>query len=501
MELTWNEIKAPRLILRTKEQIALEGNIPSERRVAELIDYPAAAYVDSVRTEAGRLNIDGRIVVSVTAFGPDGDLFTFASESAFSHSVSEPAIESGMAARALPSVALLSVRQTTDGKLLLTAAVDLDIIVTSSEAIRVLDGVRGSGDLELKTRESELSSRTELGSAVIRLSDEIASSGAESVLSSSIELSVRDTSFENGGVTVSGIANVNALCRGEDGSLIQLTRSIPFREGVQTDGIADEVYASAALKASSVRALGTEFSLISVEAEVELHVFALRKSRLVLPLDAFSPSISFTCLRQKAELLSFLGGAAVSHTVRENVTVPDGMDDIFTPLYASSRPVAANVSVSGGELRIDGLLPTRLIYRSGGGEVHAFSEDVPFSLRMAAPTGTGFAFVELSSVCSVTGGSGRTAQLTYAVDASAEFCRSESAELVVGLAEQDPRGAKECASAVPEGFTGIIVHSAGRNETVFDIAKRYRVSSARVRELNPDCPERFSEGAKLLLVI
>ena len=502
MELIWNEINALQLILHSAEQEELEGELPlpAGRTAAEILDYSAQVTVDGCRLESGRMSVDGRITATLLAVDDAGDTFSFVSESPFSHSLVNAALESGMLGEASASLTLLSVRRAPDGRLLLSAVIDLDCFVTSAASLRTLGGVSGVRDMELKTRTASLTRRKELGSAIISVSDELSSGGADTVLTSRVRLSVRDTAFENGGVTVTGTASVSALCKSADGELLQLVRSIPFRESVQTDGMADDVYATAELRSSSVRALGTEFSLIAVEAAVELRVFALRTEELVLPLDAFSPSINFNCIRRETELLSPLGQSELTHTVRENLPVPDGMVDIFTALSVSARPVVTSSRVVGSELQLEGLLPTCVVYRTGGGKLDSFSDEVPFSLRMAAPAGAEFARVAADCSCSVTGGSGRAAQITYSIDCSAEFYGLLSTELAVGLAEQNAAN-KGAENFVPEAFSGLIIHTASEEETVFDVAKRFRIPSARVRELNPECADRFNEGTKVLLIV
>lgn len=503
MELIWNEINALSLVLRRTEQVRIEGEVPppAGRTAAELIDYGAEAAVQSCRIDAGGLTVEGSIIAKLAAMDEAGELFAFTSESAFSHRLEDPAIEAGSIASVLPSLTLLSVRRAPDGRLLLSAAIDLDCLVTAAGSIKTLGGVSGVPDLELRTGEAVLSRRREIGSASVQLREEFSSGGAEAVLTSSCSLTVRETAFENGGVTVSGTAAVSALLRCEDGSLTQFVRSIPFRESVLTDGAADEVFASAELKSFALRALGTEFSVVTVDAEIALSVFTAAPERLILPLDAFSPAINFSCIRRETALLSCLGGTDASHTLRESVTVPEGMADILSPVSASARAIVTGCSFENGRMQVEGLLPTRLIYRSASGRLEAFSEDVPFALELAPKGADRAAFARLRSgcTCSVSGGGGRAAQLTYLVDFSAELYSVHNASVVAGLAEQNAETARE--AALPEGFSGLVLHAAAEGESVFDVAKRFRVPSAGIRALNPELPETLSDGEKVLIMI
>ena len=77
MELIWNEIAAPRLILLEKPQVLLEGAIPlpAGKDAAELIDYTAEAQLDSCRAETAKLSIDGRLTVRLIAADSAGEVF------------------------------------------------------------------------------------------------------------------------------------------------------------------------------------------------------------------------------------------------------------------------------------------------------------------------------------------------------------------------------------------------------------------------------------------
>ena len=497
MELIWNEINAVRLAARGTEQTELEGTLPPPqgRSVGEILDYTAEVGVDSCRAEDGKLSIGGRITAKLIAADDAGERYAFSSESSFSHAVADGAIESGMGAAVAARLAELSVRRATDGRILLFAAVDLDYSVTTTAPLRVLSGVSGVSDMEIKTETLEHSRRVELGSSMLHLSEELSESGAEAVLWHNIVLTVRDTAFENGGVTVGGIAEIGILAKSSEGEPVQITRSIPFRENIATDGSADEVFAVAELRSSEVRALGTEFSLISVDADIELRVFALRRGRLTLPLDAFSPSINFSCVRRRIELISCLGGADSAHTVRENLTVPEGLSDIFSTVSVQALPILTSKSVRGGEACVEGILATRMIYRAANGRLHTFTEDVPFSVRTGAPSDAKDADIRLGCMAAVTGGSARSAQVSYNIAVNAEFFGMSEASAVVGLAE---KGADESPES---GLVGLILHTAGEGDGVFDIAKRFRVPSSHILELNPNLEGGLRSGDKVLLIV
>lgn len=493
MELLWNELNALRLVYRGMDQAVVDAALPSppNRRVVEVLDYTARARIENCRADAGKLNLDGDILVTVVAADDKAEVFSFASASAFSHSIEVPEADTGMYANATPMLETLSVRLLGDERLMLAAAVNIESVITSSTPIRVLSGVSGVADMEFKSSTLQSSRRVELAGETIRISEEISSDGADDVLQYTANISIRDTAYENGNIVVSGVVTLNVLCRSADGELMQLVRGIPFRETLDSGGSAEDIYTVAELREVSVRALGTEFSLIAFDADVDFRVFGIRTGTLSIPMDAFAPSINFNCLRQQINLMNALGGSSIQHSLRENISVPDGMADIFTALHAGTRPVVTSLSFSNGEMCVDGLLFTRLIYRSSGERLYSFTEDVPFTLRISSPSNATYAGLKVQASASVTGGSGRTAQISYNIDAAVEFFAEAEVNAVVGIAE--------CEASPIDG--GIVIYNASAGETVFDIAKHFRIRSERVLELNPDAPEVFSDGDKVILLV
>lgn len=497
MELVWNEINAPRLIFGGEEQTELEGALPPPdgKEVRELIDYGAEVFADACRVDAGKLTVNGRIVVKLVASDENGAVFGFTSESAFEHTAENEAFEKGMLAEALITIQDLNVRLTTDERIMLAAVIDIDYRVVSGAPVRVLSGVSGVRDMEIKSREYPIGRKIEIGSTTLSVGEEVSSDGAEAVISHSARVSVRETVFENGGITVVGAVTVSLLLRGEGGELSQLVRTMPFRENIQTSGAADEVYASAEVLSSSARALGTEFSLVAFDAEIALTVYAAQKSSVRLPLDAFSPTINFNCIKQRAVFIGTLGGVNILSTRRETASVPDGMEDIFSPSAVFVRTVLTGASVANGEAELTGVLITRVIYRTGGGRTTAFTEDVPFILHTAAPETASSVKARAEAAASITGGSSRSVLITYNIDAFAEFYSETSLDVVAGLAENT------ADTGEAERVGGLIIHTASDGDEVFDIAKRFRVPSSSVREMNAGCPDVFKEGDKVVLIV
>lgn len=499
MELLWNEFGVQRPVYRGTAQVEPDGAVPlpsNINSIAELIDYSAAIDVKSCRTEMGKVLVQGSIELQIAALDAMEKPFAFTSEADFTCSSDAEGVDTGMNADALPLLKSLSLRPGNAGQLQFNAVIDLELTVTTAAPMKTLSGISGLSDMEMKQTELRTARKVELANETVRLSEEITSDGVEDVLKYNLQLSLRDTSLENGNACLSGMLQFNALCRNVDGELSQIVRGIPFRESIALNGSADEIYALAEIRQANVHSLGTEFSLIAVDADVNFRIFAVRRGSLNLPVDAFSPSLDFTCIREEIRVLNVEGGACAQYSVRDNISVPEGYPDIFTALHASANPIVTGTVFEDGAMHTEGLLMTRFIYRSNDNSLHSFTEDIPFSINMSVPVETGFSRLRLSAQPSITGGGGRTAQISFTIDACAEFFDEVCVNAVTGIVENGSEREPESAFA-----GGIIIYNACEGETFFDVGKRFHVSCAEVASLNPDTTEPLHNGDKILLVV
>lgn len=492
MELIWNEFKINRLIMRQPAQVELEQTltVPDGKIISEIIDYSVKPLVTNCRIEENKLNYTGEVIVQTVASTDDGKYFSFVTTAEFSGSVDYDGLKNGMSVDFLPSIKSASLFASDGIRLNLNVVIDIDFTVTSVSPIKTLDAITPLSDLQLKRKELQTSRRVVLANETIHLSDELSATDVDKILKFDLQISVRDISMD----TVSGIVQLNALCLNSDGELMQLIRSIPFKETVSLNGSADEIYASAEIISSDVHSLGTEFSLIAVDMDVCFRIFGMRKSCVDIPVDAYSPSLNFECLSEHINTINAEGGACWQHSLKENLSVPEGYPDIFTALNVSVLPVVTNVSIENGLMSVQGFLTTRLVYRSSDNSINSFTDDVLFNINMAAPINAHYARFVFNAQACVNGGSGRTAQIAYNTDSYIEFMSGWNMNVVTGIAES-------CTPALDEAFTsGMIILSTCDGETFFDVAKRFRVPLTSVEELNPDIKEPFSNGDKIIIM-
>jgi hypothetical protein len=490
MELIWKETEVSRLIFEDREQLKVEGELPSPdgRRASSVLLSGAKIALTETAAEKDAVRITGRIIVNVTALDEEGTPFSFESGADFTHLKEAEGVSPGMTVRASACVQTLTVTPSDQGARL-DAGIDLDIKAVSSVPLRSAAGVRGLDDLEVKTVKSPSSKKIRVGSEVKRLREELAAEGVAEVIWAEGFAAVRDISPEQGGSTVSGMICVSAVTVDGAGELGQLVRQTPFREHI---GISADVGAvcEAEMKSVYVRALGEDFDILSMEAEIVFTVSRAEQGEAILPADAFSPTESLECAYEDVIVLNETGVKNEQITLKESIPLPENAPEPEAPVCVGVRPIITSVDTDMGAPAVSGVLVTEIVYKSTAGRLSVFSEDVPFSAAVSGVSAAEVSDISALSIGSAVGISDRSIQVQYSLKLTVDEVETVKRRTVIGFSESD-------REKLP---SGIAILFASEGEDVFDAAKRLGVSCETLRRLNPGISEPFNEGERLIVI-
>ena len=492
MELLWNEVSAERLVKTVNTQLRVTGVLPSPdgNDIIEVTGTKASVKVDEAEVLKDQIRITGKVVAVVNVRDENGKPFSYESYAGFENTIEAEGAVPGM--RAAVSTSIQSIASLPDGKgANMSAVVDVCILIVSETPLRVIGGVSGISDLEMRKQKLVLTKKRPIGSSVLRLREEIAAEDVKEVISSEGQIAVRDVSLEQGGASVSGMITVTAVTGSSKGHIAQFTRQIPFRERVEINGIGNEAFCTSRIESLYMRSLGEDLALISLETEVSFEIFCIDEYEAEIPTDAFSPGIGFDCLFEKERFLSCRGAASAQSTIRESLTLPNSSSDNKEALFANAYPVVTETVTHDGTVDVSGVFVTGVTYESISGIINTFSEDVPFSASLEVPQGTDLPIVSAGCTASIASGSERSVQIQYNLLLNADAYGIDEQNAVVGLAESEKRTSE----------SGIVICFASEGEDVFDIAKRCGVPCSEVRDLNPDAEEPFREGDRLLVMV
>ena len=493
MELIYKETPAERLISRLDYQASVTGDMPTPdgRTMIRVLSAQPRVELTSVKPGKGEIVFEGRVNIIIGAVDADGALFAYQSGAAFSHRIECENASPSMRADADANVISLDVAPS-GASAALSADVDFDIRLISTEQIRACVGIKGGDeDIEIKSTESRFGFKRQIGSSNMNLREEIAADEAVEVISSESTIAIKETVWDNEGCTVSGIITVSAVTADKYGRAGQLVRQIPFRERLNANSRSDEAYCEARIRSLYIRSLGEEYSILALEAEVTFELFAVETVETEIPQDLFSVSRGIRPVNETARINCSRGLVQIQNNLKENITIPETMPAIGAVIYTSAFTVINDAYFEQGMLNVNGVLVTSVAYETAYGSKEAFRTEVPFSVNEPISEESDVPRIKANCIASAVASDERKVQVQYYLNISAEMITAEELSYV--------SSAEECE--IEREAPGIIVVFASKGEEVFDIAKRYSVPCGSVRKLNPGIAEPFSEGDKLILMV
>lgn len=493
MELVWKEITPERLVCTSASSVLIEGvlPIPDGKIFASVLCCKAEASVSSVDIEADSAELSGSLNARVFALDSEGGVFAFDSEAEFSHAVEASGAKPGMKAKAKAFVKSINTQQE-GSDLVFNAEIEIRLSVIDTSPLRVIDGISGAADLEVRHERFSNIKSVHLGSRTLKMREELTEAGILDVIASEGQVLIRETIPDGDGVSVSGVLTVSAVTSDSTGRIGSIFRQIPFRERLDfTYAQISEMYCTAWLKDVQLHALGEEFSLIAMEAEVAFDFYALERNEYMLPADAFSPTIGFDCLMDKADIIDTQKAVSAQIQVKDSINLPLSIAESALPLFASAQTIITGTEASDNETIVSGIFATSVICRNESGGISAYSDDVPFSLCIPIDPKWDNSFIIGSCSVQIISIYESSVQLNYNVLLEAEPFDIKTVYAVAGLAEKE----------LPARKSGIIIAFASRGDTLFEVAKRYSVPTESIIKLNPQLSEPLSDGEKLLILV
>jgi len=378
-------------------------------------------------------------------------------------------------------------------RLKLSAIVDINCVMMGGSALRALSGMRGAEEIEMKTKTFSTFTQTLMGTEHIRIREDVSAANVSLVLSANGDCMVRGILRAGERAVVDGTLTINALVGAGDGRLSQLTQHIPFSLDAPIDwaGSDGECFAEIEMEYVELRPIGESSGLLSAEAGLIVSVYCRKEIEYALPLDAYVPLLPLRSVSERIQLM--IGGEnnVFKHNANENVSVPEGMPEVFRVVYCTARPIVTASKAVNARMSVEGLMFTRVIYQTEGGSLYSFTEDIPFIAETLC--NAKYTDVQAGVRClSCSGsGNGKTLELSYMLAIDAKPYATEEVSVVTGMEESEP--------IVPP--KGLIVYYAGEGETLFDIGKRFNLTRNALLKANPGASETLHEGEKLMMLI
>ena len=169
----------------------------------------------------------------------------------------------------------------------------------------------------------------------------------------------------------------------------------------------------------------------------------------------------------------------------------DGQAPARTPLRAALRPIITDLTRAGGKLNVEGMMEATLLYMTDDSEVpQTYQAEEPFRMSFACDLSLPESLMLYPSNIEVTGITSDRVEVKYILHVSCYDVQLGDEPLVVGVDERQAEPVEP----------GILLCLSQPGETLWDIAKRYRVSCDSLKRMNPGLGDGEGETSERVIL-
>ena len=484
-------VEIERLAARTAEQTLVEGEVALPggiREEAAVLGCEARLVVSGVEPQTDRLALDGAVVFQVLYRQGDDAVRVLEANCAFSHMMHMEGVTPGMRPKVVGDVQG-AVAQPVSGRMRLRAQVDVNACVFAPEQVEMVTGVRGVQGLQTREETCRVLRHAASGSASALLREEFelpASPAVGETLYARAAPYVRSVSGGEGRASVEGDVTLEVFHpgQGEDGALVVSRHVFPFEQSVALDGEpGDDLRARVQVQdvvASSVDA-GDGTRILRTETVLDVAAESFRQEELTTLRDAYT--LCGDMLSLDARPVACVAGAQHTTAVENDklvMALPAGAQPVGHVLAALLKPAMVSAEQVGGRTVVEGLLDAQVVYAPApGGAPVGVREEIPFRIAFQGSLPQDAVVRMTAGEVHADGIAADRIELKYRMEMDADAVQTQSVALPVGV-QMRPAEAET-------GGLAMVWPQAG--ETLWDIAKRLRVTPESIARLNPGMEE------------
>ena len=483
-------------------QAVIEGEVAlpvGKPEMARLLLVRGRAEAGSVESLDQRAMTDGTLTLCVCYLDTDDQLHAFESVSTFKHTADVPGAQAGMRGTAMADVSEIETSLTDGRRINVSAVIDILFFIADEVDLAYLGS--GSEDgLVYRTKPLMLERRCARATTAAEISGESVlpqgQPGIAQVLNCQGQAAVQQAFAENDLLCVEGELKVSIAYATSDPNnpIAQSFAQIPFSEMLPAPGAGADQRVLSTVKVKDLHAQGTEDGdAIKIRAVCAIELESQQPIEIEAVEDAYAIKGGVQIKSKTIPVSRCVGNFSGVEAVRETVALQN-VEDAGQILAVFATPSAARAMPNDGSVTIESVMSCQIVYKDTDGRLLSKTVQWPMQMEQQIPQCT----QECMPMAQLYAEQAQAAMNADGVDVRI-LLNWQVQVLQMGeaaIADQIMLIDKEENPAM----SGIIVYFTSKGDTLWDIAKRYRISPADVMRYNENVQEPFADGQRLILL-
>lgn len=502
MRLLKESVQMERLAAQGESQAVVEGEMTLPgglREEARVLHAGGMAVAEAVEALQDKVSVSGKVAFhALYTQGDPGKVNALEATADFTHIMDMPGVQPRCRCRVEARVEHVEAG-VSGGRLTMKAIVRLYGRAMTQQPVEALTGMAGVEGLEMSTRQITVKRTVAEGAGETLLREEFALPEGLKIrdtLYGTATAQLNDVTGGLGRMGMTGQVNLEVVhASGLPGKPVVVTRhTMPFDYAVELTGEdGEQLEGRVTVRDVAVVSQDGEDGERTLRAEVLLGMEgrADRREELTVLDDAYTTSgDALTLTAQTVSCRVDDGFCQAAESGKAMLMLPEGSPAVRGMLCGFALPVMTGRERIGGRLNVEGMLEVTLLYMTDDSPAPvAVRMEEPFRMTFAAQTGEeDFIALTMTDV-DVNAVTSDRVEMKYIMHLQASGTRTREVRLVTDAA---------CAPA-EEIPGGIILYFTQPGETLWDIARRYRVPVREVQNLNPSLKSEPKVGQGVVI--
>ena len=275
--------------------------------------------------------------------------------------------------------------------------------------------------------------------------------------------------------------------------LIYTRHSIPFEQTVNLTGaLGNQMAAHTSVRDVAVlsRDNGENGKLMRAEVQLFTEISTVENTETEVIRDAFTTQGETLDLsRQHVVFRSGTINEQTAESGKMTLLLPEGSPRVKTMLLGFARPVFLKATQKGGKTQVDGLMESTLIYMTDDTDVPvSVSMEDPFRMQFAIETPPDAALQLAVSQVEPSAVTGDRVEMKYILHLYASGVTKTKADVTVNAAMGEQKPIEK----------GVALYFVQPGDTLWDIARHYRMAVQDICALNPDMSSSPAPGTPVI---
>ncbi len=505
MKLVRGMLKAERMAQVAGAQALVEGEIspPAMKQDMEsILSVQANVIVSSSEVVEEKILLEGTVSFFVVYMDQEGIIDGFESATSFRYGLDANQAAPGMYAEVNASVVHTEYMQLDKKRISAKAVVSLNAVLLEKMEIGAAEGVVDVNDIQMLKETISVPYVSARGKSLFNIKEDVklyqGMPLVSHIVGQTAVATIKNAFIDMDKVAVEGDIKINVLYVGVDEqmALQQAQYSLPFEHMLALEAQAGEgkVVSKVDVGETYIQLAeqdGEQYFKVEMMLTVSADIMKEQNAEVIK--DVYSPTLGLMPLSEEISMRALLTSTNAKSSLRETVSLQSGMPMIGKTLMAFSTPNILSSYAADDKVYIEGVMDTTIVYITREDIIKSFVTQVPFMMDYDVSGANEGMYVDAAILVENVNvsGSGDEVELKYNIDGQIKVFYVNSQNIVCDVEEVE----KEDVAG------GITIYFADRDESVWDVLKKFNTTIEALSKYNGPLSERdkLGEGQKILI--